>query len=463
MHEKTETTTETTSTNSNLSRRRFMGAAAAAAAFTYVPKRVLGQPAVPSANNKLNIAAIGVGGMGAGNIRKCAGENIVALCDVDFDRGGDTLKTYPKARRFKDFRVMLDTMEKEIDAVIIATPDHTHAVATMDAMRRGKHVYTQKPLTHSIWEARQLTEAARKYKVATQMGNQGHSSEGARLTVEWIRAGVIGEVREVHCWSDRPLRGTRFQGKLYWPQGLSERPQDGPPVPGTLDWDLWLGPAPYRDYHPAYVPFDWRGWWDFGTGALGDMGCHIIDHPYWALKLGHPESVEASSTHVHSETAPLASRITYKFPAREGLPPVTMVWYDGGICPPRPDELEPEAKWQVDGVLYVGDRGKIMHASHGGPPSLIPVSRMRGFQRPDKTLPRVKGSHEQNWIDACKGGEPACSNFDYAGPMTEVVLLGNLAVRSKGRLMWDGPNMRVTNNDDANQYVQREYRQGWTL
>ena len=463
MHAKTETTTETTSTDFNLSRRRLMGTAAAAAAFTYVPKRVLGQPGVPSANNKLNIAAIGVGGMGAGNIRKCAGENIVALCDVDFERGGDTLKTYPKARRFKDFRVMLDKMEKEIDAVIIATPDHTHAVATMDAMRRGKHVYTQKPLTHSISEARQLTAAARKYKVATQMGNQGHSSEGARLTVEWIRAGVIGQVREVHCWSDRPLRGTRFQGKLYWPQGLSERPQDTPPVPGTLDWDLWLGPAPYRDYHPAYVPFDWRGWWDFGTGALGDMGCHIIDHPYWALKLGHPESVEASSTHIHSETAPLASHITYKFPAREGLPPVTMVWYDGGICPPRPDELEPEAKWQVDGVLYVGDRGKIMHASHGGPPSLIPVSRMRGFQRPDKTLPRVKGSHEQNWIDACKGGAPACSNFDYAGPMTEVVLLGNLAVRSKGRLMWDGPNMRVTNNDAANQYVQREYRQGWRL
>ena len=463
MHNKTVTRTRPTPTHANLSRRRFMGTAAAAAAFTYVPKRVLGQPGVPSANNKLNIAAIGVGGMGAGNIRKCAGENIVALCDVDFKRGGDTLKTYPKARRFKDFRVMLDKMEKEIDAVIIATPDHTHAVATMDAMRRGKHVYTQKPLTHSIWEARQLTEAARKYKVATQMGNQGHSSEGARLTVEWIRAGVIGQVREVHCWSDRPLRGTRFQDRLYWHQGLSKRPQGNPPVPGTLDWDLWLGPAPYRDYHPAYVPFDWRGWWDFGTGALGDMGCHIIDHPYWALKLGHPESVEASSTHIHSETAPLASHITYKFPAREGLPPVTMVWYDGGICPPRPDELEPEAKWQVDGVLYVGDRGKIMHASHGGPPSLIPVSRMRGFQRPDKTLPRVKGSHEQNWIDACKGGEPACSNFDYAGPMTEVVLLGNLAVRSKGRLMWDGPNMRVTNNDAANQYVRRAYRQGWML
>jgi hypothetical protein len=211
------------------------------------------------------------------------------------------------------------------------------------------------------------------------------------------------------------------------------------------------------------VPFKWRGWWDFGTGALGDMGCHIIDHAYWALKLGYPESVVSSSTHINTETAPLASIVTYNFPAREGMPPVRMHWYDGGIRPPRPTELEPQAQWPVGGVLYVGDRGKIMHEPQGGTPMLIPLSRMRDFQKPDKTLPRVKGSHEQNWIDACKGGEPACSNFDYAGPMTEVVLLGNLALRTEGLLMWDGPNMRVTNNDTANQYVQREYRQGWTL
>ena len=446
-------------TQTMINRRRFIHQATALGVAGMTTRCLRAQ----SANERLNIAAIGVGGMGAGNIKKCSGENIVALCDVDFDRAAETLKAYPKARRFKDFRVMLDKMEKEIDAVIIATPDHTHAVATMDAMRRGKHVYTQKPLTHSIWEARQLSEAARQYGVATQMGNQGHSSEGARMTVEWIRAGVIGEVREVHCWSDRPLRGTRFQGRMYWPQGVSERPQIKQSIPDTLDWDLWLGPAPYRDYHSGYVPFNWRGWWDFGTGALGDMGCHIIDHPYWALKLGYPESVEASSSHIHSETAPLASIVTYRFPAREGMPPVRLYWYDGGIKPPRPEELLPEEEWTVDGVLYVGDRGKIMHKSHGGKPTLIPLSRMDDFQRPDKTLPRVKGSHEQNWIDACKGGDPACSQFDYSGPLTEVVLLGNLALRSEGYLTWDGPNMRVTNNEAANQFVQRQYRQGWKL
>ena len=443
-----------------MNRRKFIGKSTAAFGMAGLSAAKL---RAASPNNKLNIAAIGVGGMGSGNIEKCSEENIVALCDVDLKRGGKTFGAHPKAKRFRDFRVMLDKMEKEIDAVIIATPDHTHAVATMEAMRRGKHVYTQKPLTHTIWEARQLTEASKRYGVATQMGNQGHSSNGARQTVEWIRAGVIGEVREVHCWSDRPLRGTRFEKRLYWPQGVANRPEKKEVVPDTLDWDLWLGPAPYRDYSSAYVPFDWRGWWDFGTGALGDMGCHIIDHPYWALKLGYPTSVEASSTHIHSETAPLASLVTYHFPARGELPPVRMVWYDGGIKPTRPEELEPHEEWPVDGVLYVGDRGKIMHKSHGGKPTLLPLSRMNDFQRPDETLPRIKGSHEQNWIDACKGGAPACSNFNYSGPLTEVVLLGNLAIRTEGHLLWDGPNMRVTNNEAANEFVRREYRQGWRL
>jgi len=443
-----------------MNRRKFIGKSTAAFGMAGLSAAKL---RAASPNNKLNIAAIGVGGMGSGNIEKCSEENIVALCDVDLKRGEKTFGAHPKAKRFRDFRVMLDKMEKEIDAVIIATPDHTHAVATMEAMRRGKHVYTQKPLTHTIWEARQLTEASKRYGVATQMGNQGHSSNGARQTVEWIRAGVIGEVREVHCWSDRPLRGTRFEKRLYWAQGVADRPEKKEAIPDTLDWDLWMGPAPYRDYSSAYVPFDWRGWWDFGTGALGDMGCHIIDHPYWALKLGYPTSVEASSTHIHSETAPLASLVTYHFPARGELPPVRMVWYDGGIKPPRPEELEPHEEWPVDGVIYVGDRGKIMHKSHGGKPTLLPLSRMNDFQRPDETLPRIKGSHEQNWIDACKGGAPACSNFNYSGPLTEVVLLGNLAIRTEGHLLWNGPNMRVTNNEAANEFVRREYRQGWKL
>jgi predicted dehydrogenase len=447
-------------TQGAMTRRDFINRATMAVGLT----AMAGSPLLAqSANEKLNIAAIGIGGRAPSNIDRCATENIVALCEVDIKRGGKTFEKYPKAKRFKDFRVMLDKMEKEIDAVIVSTPDHTHAVATMDAMRRGKHVYTEKPLTHSIWEARQLTEAARKYKVATQMGNHGHSRDGARQTVEWIRAGVIGEVREVHCWSDRPQSGTRFDGQLTWPQGVSERPKDKPPVPDTLNWDLWLGPAPYRDYHPSYLPGKWRGWWDFGTGALGDMGCHIIDHPYWALKLGYPESVEASSTHINSETAPLASLITYNFPARDGLPPVRMYWYDGGLKPHKPAELE-LTRLPPNGVLYVGDRGKIFHKDSGDRPKLIPLSRMRGFKRPEKILPRIKdGNHPQNWVDACKGGEPACSNFDYSGPLTEVVLLGNLALRSQGLLMWDGPNMRVTNNEAANQYIQREYRQGWTL
>tara|TARA_B100000902_G_scaffold143922_1_gene141351 strand:- start:14 stop:1375 length:1362 start_codon:yes stop_codon:yes gene_type:complete len=443
-----------------MNRRSFMNQTGTAIGLSSLPLSGL---RATSANNKLNIAAIGVGGMGSGNIQKCSNENIVALCDVDFKRGAKTFQEFPKAKRFKDFRVMFDKMEKEIDAVIVATPDHTHAVASMEAIRRGKHVYTQKPLTHSIWEARQLNKAARQYRVATQMGNQGHSSEGARLTVEWIQAGVIGEVREVHCWSDRPLRGTRFEKKLYWPQGVAKRSESKHSVPSTLDWDLWLGPAPYRDYSPDYVPFNWRGWWDFGTGALGDMGCHIIDHPYWALKLGYPESVEASSTHIHLETAPLASLVTYHFPSRGTLPPVKMLWYDGGIKPPRPEELELEEDWPADGVLYIGDKGKIMHQSHGGMPSLIPLSRMNDFQQPGKTLKRIQGSHEQNWVDACKGGEKACSHFDYSGPLTEVVLLGNLAIRTEGPLLWDGPSMRVTNNESANRYVQREYRRGWTL
>jgi len=434
-----------------ISRRKFMGGAAATvAAFTIVPRYVLGGARFKPPSEKLNIASIGAGGMGASNTRACAGENIVALCDVDDERAKETFNKFPNARKWKDFRKMLDE-QKDIDAVIVATPDHTHTVAAMAAMQRGKHVYVQKPLTRTVYEARMLTEAARKYKVATQMGNQGHSGEGVRLICEWIWDGAIGPVREVNAWTNRPI----------WPQGI-DRPKETEPVPSTLDWDLWLGPAPWRPYHSCYAPFNWRGWWDFGGGALADMACHLLDPVFSALKLGYPSSVEACATKVNNETFPLASIVRLEFPARGDMPPVRLTWYDGGMKPPRPEELEPGRK--ITSVIFIGDKGKLMCGEYGDNPRLIPETKMQEYKRPPKTLPRVKGSHEQNWIDACKGGEPACSNFDYSGPMTEAVVMGNLALRRLDqKLLWDGENMKVTNDDKANEYVRPAYREGWSL
>lgn len=435
-----------------MNRRDFLASTAAVAAFTIVPRHVLGGPGYTPPSEKLNIAAIGAGGRGGGDIGAVSSENIVALCDVDDKKAAETFEHYPKAKKYRDFRKMLER-EKNIDAVIVATPDHTHAVATMMAIKMGKHVYTEKPLTYSIYEARELAKAAREAKVATQMGNQGHSGEGNRLICEWIWDGAIGPVREVHAWTDRPI----------WPQGI-DRPKETPRVPKTLDWDLWLGPAPDRPYNPAYLPFKWRGWWDFGAGALGDMACHIVDSPFWALKLGHPISVEASSTKVNSETYPLASTVHYRFPARDGMPPVKMTWYDGGIMPPQPEELEPGRRMGSDngGVLFVGEKSKLVCGCYGNSPRLIPETKMKEYNRPPKTIPRVEG-HHKDWIQACKGGKPACSNFDYAGPLTEMVLLGNVAIRTGKKLCWDGPNMRVTNVPEANEYIRRQYRAGWTL
>lgn len=442
-----------------MSRREFLGTtAAAAAAVTILPRHVLGGPGYISPNDRLNIAGIGVGGMGADNIAQINSlntENIYALCDVDEDYASKTFKLYPNAKKFRDFRKMLES-EKEIDAVVIATPDHTHAVIAMMAIKMGKHVFCQKPLTRTIYEARRLSQAAREANVASQMGNQGHASEGARLINEWIWDGAIGPVREVHCWTDRPI----------WPQGV-ERPQETPAVPSTLDWDLWLGPAPYRPYHPAYVPFNWRGWWDFGVGALGDMAPHIIDHPYWALKLGYPTSVEASTTPLNKETYPLASIVRFEFPARGDMPPVTLTWYDGGMMPRRPNDLEPGRRRgnEDGGVMYVGDKGMLMHGCYGETPRLIPESRMNEYERPPKTIPRSGGVHEE-WLEACKGGKPANSNFDYSGPLTETILLGTIAIRMKDKnvkLYWDGPNLHFTNLPEANEYIHRQYRQGWSL
>ena len=455
--------------NTKISRRDFMGSAAATAmAFTIVPRHVLGDSGTTPPSDKLNIATVGAGGMGRSNTERCAaaGANIIALCDVDDRKAAEIYNEYPNAKKYRDFRIMLEK-EKGIDAVIVAPPDHTHAVAAMMAIKLGKHVYCQKPMAHTVYEVRKLTEAARQYKVATQMGNQGHSGEGVRLTCEWIWDGAIGPVREVHAWTGRPV----------WPQGI-DRPKETPPVPATLDWDLWLGPSPSRPYNPCYHPFNWRAWFDFGCGSLGDMACHILDPAFWALKLVYPTSVEAScSEEVHEmwkkwenkETYPDASIVRFQFPARGDMPAVKLTWYDGGLMPERPEELEPGRRMgdEDGGVLFVGDKGKLMCGCYGATPRLIPETKMREYQKPPRQLPRVKndiGGHEANWMDACKGGPPASSNFDYAGPFTESVVMGNLAIRNPHRkLVWDGPNMKFTNDDTANEYVQSQYRQGWTL
>ncbi|MBM4028153.1 MAG: Gfo/Idh/MocA family oxidoreductase, partial [Planctomycetes bacterium] len=414
-----------------------------------------------------NIAAIGSGGMGGGNINACSTENIVALCDVDDRHAAGTFKKYPNAKTYRDFRIMLDNEGKNIDAVIVATPDHTHGVTAMAALKRGKHVYCQKPLAHSIYEVRKLTEAARAAKVQTQMGNQGHSSDEIRMLCEWIADGAIGPVREVHTWSDRPVGGDPWSD---FP--IMARPKETPPVPATLDWDLWLGPAPFRPYHRIYCPTTWRGWWDFGTGALGDMGCHIIDPAFWALKLGHLTRVEATTTHyqpeVASETYPRACIVRYEFPARGEMPPVKLTWYDGRLMPPRPEDLDRGRRLEGNGAIYLGDKGTIMHGSHGaGGLRIVPEVKMKAYERPEKTLPRVNrgaSGHEQDWVRACKDGKPASSTFEYGGPLTEMVLLGVLAMRLKDTVLeWDPVNLKVTNNDEADKYIRPAFREGWTL
>jgi predicted dehydrogenase len=444
--------------SNRLSRRGFMGHAAAVAAFTVVPRRVLGGAKHVPPSEKLNIAGIGIGGRGEGNLDECRSENVVALCDVDDRYAARVFKKYPDAKKWTDYRRMLDE-QKDIDAVMIATPDHTHAVIALAAIKRGLHVYCEKPLTQTVWEARQLTLAAREAKVATQLGNQGQASESNRLVSEIIWDGAIGPVREVHAWCNRPIS----------PRGIG-RPTDTPPVPQTLNWDLWLGPAKFRPYHPAYLPFHWRSWWDFGTGVLGDIGCHQLDPVFRALKLGYPLSVEACSSNmdegpgVKEETAPKSSIVRFEFPEREGMPSLKLTWYDGGLMPERPAELEEGRKFgQADDNLFIGDKGKMLGYR------LIPEARMKEYGRPPQKIDRSPGHHRE-WINACKGGPPARANFDWAGPLTEIVLLGNVALRmerqlyEKGlKLRYDGPNMQVTNLPEANRFIRNEYREGWSL
>jgi len=444
----------------NINRRRFLAGTAMTAAATIVPRHVLGGAGNIAPSEKLNIAGIGVGGMGKSNMIQLESENIVALCDVDHEYAAETFKRYPKAKVYTDFRKMLDK-QKDIDAVMIATPDHTHAVIAAEAMRRKKHVYCQKPLTHDVYESRMLAKMAKETGVTTQMGIQGHSMEGGRLICEWIWDGAIGKVTEVDAWCS--LSYYPF-GHEWWSSKWSRRPKETPPVPATLDWDLWLGPAPERPYHPAYHPGVWRCWWDFGCGMMGDRGAHTLDPVFWALKLGHPTSVEATSLDLNPDTHPVASIVTYQFPARGDLPPVKLTWYDG-LRPPRPAELEDGRQMgNVEGgSLFKGSEGKLVAGVYGEDPRLIPESRMKAYKTPEKTIPRVEGSHEQDWIRACKSGGRAGADFEYSGLLTEVCLLGNVARRVDARIEWDAENMKVTNLPEANKYIRTQYREGWSL
>lgn len=453
---------------SRFSRRNFLktsGAATTSAfAFNIASSSLFGANA-PS--NKLNIAGIGIGGQGMGNLRGCMQENIVALCDVD--HGAHTAaarKKFPDAKQFEDYRVMFDKMDKDIDAVIVATPDHTHAVITMEAMQRGKHVYCQKPLTHTIYEARKIAEAAKEYGVVTQMGNQGHSSDQTRMLKEWLEDGAIGDVKEIFGWTDRPVGGNPWSDFA-----VKARSKETPPVPDTLNWDLWLGPVAYRPYHPDYVPTKWRAWQDFGTGALGDMGCHILDPSFWALDLGAPESVQATTTHwqpeVSSETYPRASIVRFQFPARGNRPPVKLTWSDGRLLPPIPEVFEHGKKLPPSGAILVGEKGCIMHGSHGaGGLRIVPEVQMRAYQRPPEKYARVgKGvRHEQDWMIACKGGRACCSPFEYGAALTEMALLGMVAIKQPNTpLKWDSKALKFTNYEQANELVHINYRDGWKI
>jgi predicted dehydrogenase len=470
-------------TSTKLNRRQFLRASAfAGSAFMVLPAGVVGLRAGTSPNGKLNVAGIGIGGQGASDLSNMESENIMALCDVDQQHAAHVFKKYPQAKQFTDYRKMLDEM-KDIDGVVVATPDHLHAFVAIEAIKHGKHVYCEKPLTHSVWEARQLAKAARDAKVATQMGNQGQASKETRQLCELVWSGVIGKVHEAHIWTDRPSNGLFNE---YWPQGVS-RPKDTPAVPSTLDWDLWLGPAPVRPYNPAYLPFKWRGWWDFGTGALGDIGCHSMDPVFRALKLGAPTTVQGASTRVNDETFPLGSMVTYHFPARTAsaqannvhvtglsgveageveMPPCKLVWYDGGLRPPRPDQLPEGQKMGDNGKLLVGDKGFILSNVNN---VVFPEACAKEAAAIKAKLPTSPG-HYKEWIEACKGGKKPGSNFDWAGPLAESVLLGNVALRVQlredltlARLMWDSQNLRFTNLEDANKFVRTEYRAGWSL
>ena len=440
------------------SRRDFLrGATGAAAAFTIVPRHVLGGGVQPP-SEKLNVACIGIGGQGKASVNGTQGENIVALCDVDMRRAGKQFESLRKARRFRDFRKMFDAMEDKIDAVTVATPDHTHVVAAMAAIKRGKHVFCEKPLAHSIYEIRELMKAAREHKVVTQLGNQGHSFNHIRLFCEWIWDGAIGNVYEVHagCGADHC--------KIDQLSRRSEKHE----IPAELDWDLWLGPAKQRRYNPMYLPGSWRGWMPFGTGTIGDSVCHVVDPVFWALDLGSPKTIQAQADGYdpkkHGDTFPHGSVVTFEFGAKGKRGPVKLLWHSGKAVMPRPAELEEGRRLPGTGAVVIGDKGKIIYGSHGADGvRIIPESKMRAYKQPAKTLRRV-GGHHQDWLDAIKNKGRAGSHFDYGGPLSELALLGIIAIQHLGqKLKWDGPNMRFANGAEANKLINPPYREGWTL
>ena len=481
----------------NFSRRDFLGTMAATAAFTIVPRSVLGGPGYTPPSDMVNVAGIGVGARGSSNIRGFATPdepiqartggvrtnfsypyagiqppprtatsggastraaesykhaNIYALCDVDLDFAAHVFAAYPKAKVYQDYRQMLEK-EKEIDAVMIGTPDHTHAVIASAAMKLGKHVYVEKPMVKTVYEARYLQNLAKETGLVTQVGNQGHNSWGSIQAIEWIRSGVIGNITEVHMWSNRPI----------WKQGWHERPE-GVPVPPNLNYDVWLGPAPEKPYHPDVVHFNWRGLWDYGTGAMGDMGAHTFDQPIWALELGYPTKIQATSTAFNDVYLPQGEIVTYEFPARGNMPPVKVTWSDGGLKPPRPAQLEPNR--QLRECLYIGDKGMLMHGTQDGGadgaiPFLIPE---REFSVPE-TLPRTKNIYV-DFIEAIKEGKKSSNGFETAAKVNEIMLLTNVAVAAQRlnlTLEYDAENMRITNCPEANDYFHYEYRRGWSL
>lgn len=471
----------------DIDRRSFLkGAALATAGASVVPRHVLGGVGYQPPSDTLNIAGVGVGGRGAANMNALTNENIVAVCDIDFDHVDQTLRdddgtvqdgfqalheAYEQAERYADYRKMLDEMGDEIDAVVISTPDHLHAVVTKRAMEMGKHVYVEKPLTRTIREARVLLQTAEETDVVTQMGNQGHTHPDGRRAIEWVWAGAIGPVHDIHSWTDRPAS--------WWPQGVS-RPENSMSAPGDIEWDLFLGPAPEVPYHEAYHPFRWRGWIDYGTGALGDMGAHLIDHAYWALDLDYPTEAWGSSSPFGTEgdervSWPMATTVHYKF-GRGGRDPVHLTWYDGGLLPPRPQALPddvPLVREQSDGedgpppewggTILVGEKGILMYDTYGRNPRLYPKALEQEYKDAAQVLPRVGTNHQMNWANACKGKEEATTPFEYAVPLVETMLLGVVSLQAGTHIAYDGRSMSIPNAPEAEKYLHYDYRDGWTL